>query len=122
MTYITLPGPTGASRLHDWTDFYGAWHEAAGAYPHMTVTTFEDLKSRPVPTLQKNLQDLGISVAENVLTEAVERSSFANMRAHEEKHPDDEEKHPMIKTRIMRSGTPQEWHRWMTPTIAQRFG
>ncbi|MFI0215871.1 sulfotransferase domain-containing protein [Streptomyces lydicus] len=119
--WLEQPGPTGVSRLDDWASFYDAWAAARESFPRTTVTTFEDLKSDPVPALEKSLSDLGIDIDVTDLAPAVERSSFDSMRAHEEKHPDNDARDPMTKTRIMRSGTPNEWQSWMTPGLHRKF-
>ncbi|MEV0277517.1 sulfotransferase domain-containing protein [Streptomyces sp. NPDC050610] len=119
--WLDQPGPTGADRLTDWATFYDAWDEARENFRRSTVTTFEELKQEPIAALRNGLGDLGIQVGTEDLARAVERSSFANMRAHEENHPDNKKSEPMTKTRIMRSGTPNEWHRWITPSLHRKF-
>lgn len=119
--WLEQPGPTGVSRLEDWATFYDTWDKARNTFRRTAVTTFEDLKYDPVPALRKSLGDLGIEVEKADLVRAVERSSFENMRAHEEKHPDNSGRDPMTRTRIMRSGTPNEWQGWMTPGLYRKF-
>ncbi|WP_030019682.1 sulfotransferase domain-containing protein [Streptomyces monomycini] len=122
--WLEQAGPAGVSRLEDWSSFYDAWDKARGAFQRSTVTTFEDLKTNPVPALQKSLEDLEVDVKHADLLQAIERSSFESMRAHEEKRSgggSDGGSGGGTRTRIMRSGTPNEWHGWMTPGLHRKF-
>ncbi|MFF3641183.1 sulfotransferase domain-containing protein [Streptomyces sp. NPDC002564] len=119
--WLEQPGPTGHDRLDDWASFYDAWGAARDRFRRTTVTTFEDLKQDPVPALRRSLGELGIETDEAALVRAVEQSSFDKMRSHEEKHPDNEARAPMARTRIMRSGTPNEWQGWMTSSLRRKF-
>ncbi|MFH8612545.1 sulfotransferase domain-containing protein [Streptomyces sp. NPDC018029] len=120
--WLEQPGPAGVSRLEDWSSFYDAWDQARGGFQRSTVTTFEDLKTDPVPALRKSLEDLEVDVKHSDLVRAVERSSFDNMRAHEEQRSGTGDGTGATNTRIMRSGTPNEWHSWMTPSLRRKFG
>ncbi|QLJ03413.1 sulfotransferase domain-containing protein [Streptomyces sp. NEAU-sy36] len=120
--WLEKPGPAGVSRLDDWSSFYDAWDHARGRFQRSTVTTFEDLKNDPVPALCKSLEDLEVDVKESDLVRAIERSSFDTMRAHEEQRSRAKGDTSATNTRIMRSGTPNEWQGWMTPGLQQKFG
>ncbi|WNF01213.1 sulfotransferase domain-containing protein [Streptomyces luomodiensis] len=119
--WLERPGPAGVSRLADWSIFYEQWADRRAAFQVSTLTTYEDLKREPVATLRSNFEDLGVTVPDDAISRAVEKSSFANMRAHESKsqakHPDPVEGN----TRIMRSGTPNEWLQWITPELERQF-
>ncbi|WP_030680674.1 sulfotransferase domain-containing protein [Streptomyces rimosus] len=119
--WLEQPGPAGVTRLEDWSSFYDSWDKVRANFQRSTVTTFEDLKTNPVPTLRKNLEDLEVDVKQADLLKAIERSSFESMRAHEEKSSATGSSGNATRTRIMRSGTPNEWHNWMTPSLHQKF-
>jgi hypothetical protein len=68
-----------------------------------------------------NFKDLGIAVADDVTSRAVEKSSFENMRAHESNMSGTRPDPVGGDTRIMRSGTPNEWLQWITSELEQKF-
>ncbi|MFI9229910.1 sulfotransferase domain-containing protein [Streptomyces rimosus] len=119
--WLDQPGPNGVSRLEDWADFYEQWAEARTGFSVTTVSTFEELKRAPEQALRAALGDLDVTVTDSDLQQAIERSSFSVMRAHEESHSSDRGKGAVSATRLMRSGTPDEWQGWITPSLQEKF-
>lgn len=103
-----------ATAAQEWANFYETW---LGAREHgwkLNVVRFEDLKSSAVATLADVTAELDINADAAALRQAVENSTFEAMRRHEEAAIGDAH-------RIMRRGSPGEWHEWFTSRLAVPF-
>ncbi|MGI5499622.1 sulfotransferase domain-containing protein [Lentzea sp. CA-135723] len=99
-----------------WVDFHRAWLDAADRAPRSAVVRFEELKTRPADAMTRLLRTLGLDADEQSVARAVERSSFAAMRAREQEVAG--ENAPMI----MRRGQVDEWREWFgRDALSDRF-
>jgi hypothetical protein len=111
-------GDFSGSPANDWPAFYQAWTERARTCRHVDVLRFEDLKRRPVAVVSGALDRLGVQATPAEVGRAVEASSFAKMREHEDRvNPSDGTARP----RVLRAGKTQGWKDWMTPQLADFF-
>jgi hypothetical protein len=119
--WLTHHDTTGHYPLDDWTDFYLGWLDQSQPPELLTVTKFEELKTNPGEALRDALRSFDIPVTETELQQAIDRSSFDAMRAHEDailaRQPDGRP-----QARLMRRGVVGEWREWMTPELQSSFG
>ncbi len=102
-----------------WVDFYRAWTGLVERTPCSTVVRFEELKTSPVDTTTRLLEGLGLNADRTAVEQAVERSSFERMRAHEEEVARDTGENPPM---IMRRGQVDEWREWFgEDELSDRF-
>jgi Sulfotransferase domain len=111
--FLREPGPLTARPVPDWTRFYRLWGEHA---PKPYLITFECLKAAPLAALRGLLRAFGMARSTADLAAAVERSSFAAMRRHEDAHAA-----AGGPGRIMRRGMPGEWREWYRGDIVRYF-
>jgi hypothetical protein len=119
--YLDGLGVNDEPPIQGWVDFYREWHAALPAMPRRALVRFEDLKTDPVATVADLLRSLGVPRPEASVSRAVERSSYENMRAHEERIVAEQagDGAPML----MRRGKVEEWREWFDdPALAARFG
>jgi hypothetical protein len=108
-------GDFSDSPVDDWVAFYAAWSEVAGAHRNAEVLRFEDLKQRPVEIVSAALQRIGVDRSRADVERAVEASSFAKMREHEDRVSG------AGQPRMIRAGKIDGWTEWMTPELAGFF-
>lgn len=105
--------------IDGWVDFYRAWTEAADRLPRSVVVHFEELKTSPVDAMVRLLEALDLNADRTAIEQAVERSSFDRMRAHEEEVVGDTGGNPHM---IMRRGQIDEWREWFGDNeLSNRF-
>jgi len=110
---------TGRQPADDWHTFYRRWTAVAERSPRRAVIRFEDLKTDPVPALAASLHAFGVDLPAADLAAAVEASTFARMRAHEDTVAGQDA--GKEQSRVMRRGVVGEWREWMTPDLAVHF-
>lgn len=115
--WLNGPGDFSPSPADDWHAFYTAWARYARDHDRTEVLRFEDLKTQPTGIVTAALRRAGVDIDDNAVAEAVEASSFARMRAHEEKVAGDGAAVP----RVIREGRTNGWKGWMTPELAGFF-
>ncbi|MGI5224662.1 sulfotransferase domain-containing protein [Actinoallomurus sp. CA-142502] len=113
-------GDFSDSPANDWPAFYEAWTERARTCGHVDVLRFEDLKRRPTEVVVGALDRLGVKVTPDEVARAVDASSFAKMREHEDRM-DPSGSDGAARPRVMRAGKTQGWKDWMTPELADFF-
>lgn len=118
--WLRGPGDFSRSPVDDWPAFYGAWRERAARCRHVDVVRFEDLKREPVDVVRGLLRGCGLEVPVEEVRRAVEASSFARMREHEDRvaaaHAGGDD-----QPRVIRAGRIDGWKDWMTPELAEFF-
>ena len=119
--WLSGPGDFSRSPADDWPAFYTAWEQRAHRCDHSDVLRFEDLKTRPVEVVSAALGRLGIDVDQADIARAVEASSFARMRAHEERVVRQDNRPVAGAPRVIREGRTDGWKGWMTPELAEFF-
>ncbi|MEU4420928.1 sulfotransferase domain-containing protein [Actinoplanes sp. NPDC024001] len=117
--WLSGPGDFSPSPADDWHAYYTAWAGHARAYDRVEVLRFEDLKTRPTEIVAAALRRAGVDIDDAAVAEAVEASSFARMRAHEEKVSAGSA--APAAPRVIREGKTNGWKGWMTPELAPFF-
>jgi hypothetical protein len=120
LDWLRGPGDFTRSPVDDWYAFYVAWTERAQQYDHVDVLRFEDLKQRPVEVVSNALRRLGIEIPTPEARRAVEASSFAKMREHEDRMATSQPR-GTAGPRMIRAGKKEGWKDWMTPELAEFF-
>lgn len=120
LEWLRSPGDFSRGQTDDWVGFYTAWADRARACEHDELLRFEDLKTRPVPVVTAALTRVGAEVTEAEVTRAVDASSFAKMRAHEDQGARDGGRDDGAP-RVIREGRTDGWKGWMTPELATFF-
>jgi hypothetical protein len=118
--WLSGQGDFSRSPVEDWSAFYAAWSEHARHCRHVHVLRFEDLKRRPVEVVSDALRRLDIQMPPVEVRRAVEASSFAKMREHEDRVA---RSRPVGSdpARVIRAGRTEGWKDWMTPHLARFF-
>ncbi|GGN19929.1 hypothetical protein FHR83_001937 [Actinoplanes campanulatus] len=117
--WLRGPGDFSPSPADDWHAFYTAWAGHARAYDRTEVLRFEDLKTRPAEIVTGVLRRAGVDIDAGAVAEAVEASSFARMRAHEDQVSAGGT--AQAAPRVIREGRTNGWKGWMTPELADFF-
>jgi hypothetical protein len=105
-----------------WAAFYRAWMDALPAFARSAVVRFEDLKADPVTIMTDLLTTFGAAVDRAEVRQAVQDSSFALMRAHEDQVAGAVGGSAGEPARINRRGKVGEWREWYDdPGLAARF-
>lgn len=113
-------GINGEPPIPHWEAFYRTWLDALDGFDASLVITFEDLKADPVGTTSRLLETFGLPVDTDAVSRAAERSSFASMRAHEDRVAGGAG--DGAAPRINRRGKVGEWQEWYgDPALAARF-
>jgi hypothetical protein len=120
LEFLRGHGDFSSDPVADWCAFHTAWLERARQCAHSEVLTFEDLKTQPVPVVSTALRRLGVEVDEDRLRHAVEASSFARMREHEDRVSAPQQD-GVAQPRMVRAGKVDGWREWMTPELAPYF-
>jgi hypothetical protein len=120
LEWLRGPGDFSDSPADDWPAFYTAWSQWSRRCEHVDVLRFEDLKTRTVEVVTTVLSRLGLDIPETEVARAVDASSFARMRAHEDEVAQQDTR-PAGGARVVREGKTQGWKEWMTPELAPFF-
>jgi SAM-dependent methyltransferase len=122
--FLDGTGINGEPPIQGWVDFYRDWYRALPGLRRTLVIRFEDMKADPVATTEEVLRVFGVECPREAVERAVERSSYENMRAHEERVAaqsgiEGDGEQPLI----MRRGKVDEWREWFgeDPALAAKF-
>ncbi len=120
--YLDGHGVNHEPPIQSWVDFYRAWHATLPTLSRDAIVRFEDLKTDPVAAVAALLRSFDVPRPDASISGAVERSSFENMRAHEEKIVAGTAPAAADQPMIMRRGRVDEWREWIgDPVLADRF-
>lgn len=115
-------GVNDEAPIPGWMDFYRCWQAILPTLARSVIVRFEDLKTTPVAATAALLRELGVPRPVSSIRRAVERSSYENMRAHEERIVGTAGNHTAAAPMIMRRGKVNEWREWFgDPALAARF-
>ncbi|MEU7433796.1 sulfotransferase domain-containing protein [Streptomyces sioyaensis] len=104
-----------------WAGFYSAWTAALPRFHRSAVIRFEDLKADPEAATSGLLEVFGAPRTPAAIEQAVRRSRYENMRAHEER-VSAAAGAVGDQPRIMRRGMVGEWREWYgDESVAARF-
>jgi Sulfotransferase domain len=119
--FLAGSGIDGRSPTRMWTDVYESWLAVRHQVRRFAVVHFADLKTRPVPAVLDLLSSMALTVADETIARAVQRSSFESMRKHEDKVAPGLPDSAGPELRMMRRGKVNEWQEWLTPELAPHF-
>jgi hypothetical protein len=115
-------GVNDEAPIQGWADFYRDWQAVLPTLARGAIVRFEDLKATPVAVLDRLLRELGVPRPASSIGRAVERSSYENMRAHEERIVGTAGNDAAAAPMIMRRGKVNEWREWFgDPALAAPF-
>lgn len=97
--------------IEGWLRFNQSWFNADG-FDKLLVVRFEDLKRDTVGTVTELLKAFDVEASPELMAQAVERSSFTAMRAHEDRITADEADPAARTARVFRRGKVNEWREW----------
>ena len=114
--FLDRPNDRGDRPVEDWTAFCAAWLARQERAESFALLRFEDLKRDGAEALEPLRRLFAPMVGRSTIARAVEASSFATMRDHEDRHVADGG-----GRRIMRRGTVEEWREWLEGDLLRRF-
>lgn len=118
--FLRKPDHSGRPPLDDWSSFYRNWLQHTEHSTGTSILRFEDLKQTPFQTVRVALETVGVDVATEELRQAVDRSTFESMRAHEDSVAEADSDRSS-EARIMRAGKVEGWRNWITPKLSRYF-